>query len=56
MQAPTTDEWVKLPDEWTSLAKHEVGGGALLWNAATLGVSADQCGDLYGWARSLQGE
>ena len=44
---PTTDERVKLMDEWTSLAKHKVGGRALLWNAATLGVRADQCGDLY---------
>jgi hypothetical protein len=42
---PTTDERVKVPGQWPSLAKHEVGGRALLWNAATLGIRADQCGD-----------
>ncbi len=47
MQVPTTDERVKLSDEWTSLAKHDLGGRALLWDAAMLGVRADQCGDLY---------
>jgi hypothetical protein len=47
VQVPTTDERVKLSDEWTSLAKHDLGGRALLWDAAMLGVRADQCGDLY---------
>ena len=42
---PATDERIKVPDQWPSLAKHEVRDRALLWNAATLGIRADQCGD-----------